>query len=357
MAQVSTDAPQRRSGGEVPVRWGVLSTALINDKVLTAARLSDAVDVVAIASRDGGRATEVATRWGIDRSYGEYDALLADEDVEAVYVPLPNGMHHGWTLRALAAGKHVLCKKPYSRHPEEVMEAFDFADRAGLVLSEAFMYRYHPQIAALQRMVREEERIGELRLISAAFSWPACARDDIRFDAALDGGSLMDVGVYCINAARMLAGEPISVAAQQVVGPTGVDESFAAVMAFDDAVSAHFDCGFGIPNRSYLEVVGTEGTIQVSDPWHGLEPGLQVRVGGQVPEFVHIPLANSYQLELEEFARAVRTQPNTRAVRNRPHALLGRADAHGQAVALEALYESANLGKSVSIPTTRFPLG
>ncbi len=107
--------------------------------------------------------------------------MLADDDVEAVYIPLPNKLHHRLTLRALEAGKHVLCDKPYSRHPEEVAEAFDFARSAALLLSEEFMYRYHPQIAALQRMVREEEPIGELRLISAAFSWSACARDDIRF--------------------------------------------------------------------------------------------------------------------------------------------------------------------------------
>ena len=124
-----------------PVRWGIMSTALINAKALRGAALSADVSVVAVGSRDGDRSREFARQWNIPHAYGSYDEMLADPDVEAVYVPLPNGMHHAWTMRSLEAGKHVLCEKPYSRRPDEVAAAFDEAERRGLVLSEAFMFR------------------------------------------------------------------------------------------------------------------------------------------------------------------------------------------------------------------------
>src|SRR5512139_3830964 len=138
------------------MRLGLLSTANINRAILGGAAESDRVDVVAVGSRDAERARAYAHEHGIPTAHGSYEALLADPDVDAVYVSLPNGMHHAWTMRALAAGKHVLCEKPYTRHPSEAEEAFDAADAAGLVLMEAFMYRHHPQTATIARLVREE---------------------------------------------------------------------------------------------------------------------------------------------------------------------------------------------------------
>ena len=155
-----------------PLRWGVLSTAHINEKLLAGAARSPDVEVVAIASRDTRRAGAFAARWGIGRAYGSYDDLLSDDAVDAVYVPLPNGLHHPWTLRALRAGKHVLCEKPYSRRPADVEEAFAEADGRGLVLSEGFMYRYHPQTRELARIVRDQGLIGEVRLVVSSFTWP-----------------------------------------------------------------------------------------------------------------------------------------------------------------------------------------
>ncbi len=157
--------------GVAPVRWGILSTAAINEKLLAGARRSAEVEVVAVGSRDGERAAEFAQRHGIARAHGSYEALLADPDVEAVYIPLPNALHHPWTLRALEAGKHVLCEKPYSRRPAEVEAAFDAAQRAGLVLSEAYMYRYNPQIVRLAELVRDGA-IGELRTIASVVHPP-----------------------------------------------------------------------------------------------------------------------------------------------------------------------------------------
>ncbi len=317
-----------------PVRWGVLSTALINEKLLAGAALSSQVEVVAIGSRDRDRAAREADRWAIPRAHGSYDELLADPDVDAVYVPVPNGLHHTWTMRALAAGKHVLCEKPYSRRPDEVQAAFDLAEERGLVLSEAFMYRYNPQIVRAAELVAAGA-IGELRQVVSSFSWPTDAPGDVRLDPALDGGSLLDVGVYCVSAARLLAGEPRLVSAHAVTGTHGVDVAFAGVMAFPGDVLAHFDCGFHQPDRSHLEIVGSTGTLTVADPWHCVRPGLRVQRQGERAEEIAVPRRNSYELELEEFGRAVRGEPNR---------LLGRADALGQACAVEALFAAAGSG-------------
>ncbi len=322
-----------------PVRWGVLSTALINDKVLAGAAQSPEVEVLAVASRDGERARAYADAKGIERSYGSYEALLADPDVEAVYIPLPNSLHHPWTLRALAAGKHVLCEKPYSRRPAEVAEGFAAAREAGLVLSEAFMWRYNPQTRAVAGLVRDGA-IGDLRLVVASFSWPCPVDGDIRTRPDLDGGSLMDVGCYCVSAARLLAGEPVSVTAQSTVGPHGVDAHLAATLRFADGVVAHVDSAFHVPDRSHLEVVGTTGTIRVRDPWHCVDPGVTVTGLDGVARDVPVETVSSYRLELEEMSKAIRGEPNV---------LLGEADALGQARTIEALYRAADEGVAVTL--------
>jgi predicted dehydrogenase len=321
-----------------PLRWGVLSTAHINRKVLAGARLSDEVEVLSVGSRDGDRARAFAAEHGIPRACSSYEEVLADPDVQAVYIPLPNAMHHPWTLRALEAGKHVLCEKPYSRRPADVVEGFEFAARRGLVLSEAFMYRYNPQIRRTAELVRTGA-IGDLRMVVASFSWPAPPSGDIRVVPELDGGSLMDVGCYCVSAARLLAGEPTSVTAQQVIGPHGVDARLVATLSFPGGVLAHVDAAFHVPDRSHLEVVGSTGTIRVSDPWHCLTPGVELTGPDGVTHPVPVDAANSYRLELEQMGRAIRGEPND---------LLGVADALGQARAIEALYRSAATGGAVT---------
>jgi len=320
------------------VSLGLLSTAAINRKLLAAARRSDLVDVVAVASREPARAEAFAREHGVGRAHGSYDALLADPSVECVYVSVPNALHHEWTVRALRAGKHVLCEKPYSRRPEEVEEAFALAEREGRLLSEAFMYRYHPQIETLAALVRDGA-VGELRIVAAAFSHPCDRPGDPRLDPDLDGGSLMDVGCYCVSAARLLAGEPVGVAGHQVVGENGVDVRFTGSLEFGGGALAHFDCGFGVPDRSALEVVGTAGAIVVSDPWHCLQPGLELRPRGGEPRQVPVARENAYQLELEHVARRVRGEPST---------LLGRDDALGQARTIAALYAAAAAGAPIA---------
>src|SRR5215467_4358410 len=152
------------------VRWGIVSTADINRKVIPGAKASAKVDLVGVASRTQERADAYAAEWEIPRAHGSYEALLADPEIEAVYIPLPNTLHVEWSIRALEAGKHVLCEKPISRHPDEVAKAFDAADRAGRFLTEAFMYRHNPQTARLKELV-EQGAIGELRLVRSTFSY------------------------------------------------------------------------------------------------------------------------------------------------------------------------------------------
>jgi predicted dehydrogenase len=320
----------------MPLRWGLLSTARINDKLLAGARVTDEAEVVAVASRDGGRARGWAGERGVPRSHGSYEALLEDPDVDAVYVSLPNALHVPWSLRALEAGKHVLCEKPLTRRAEEAEAAFDLAARQGRLLAEAFMWRHHPQAKRLRALV-DEGAIGRLRLVRAVFSFALSDLANVRLAGDLAGGALMDVGCYCVSGARMLTGrEPERVYGEQVLGGSGVDVAFAGTLRFGD-VLAQFDCGFVVGARDELEAIGEEGSLFLDDPWHSRAPLIEVRRAGGT-ERVEVETADPYACELADFARAVRGEHEP---------LLGRADALGQARAIEALYRAADTGAPV----------
>jgi D-xylose 1-dehydrogenase (NADP+, D-xylono-1,5-lactone-forming) len=321
------------------VRWGFLSTANINAKLLAGAAQSDRVQVVAVASRDAARAEAYANQHGIERAHGSYEALLDDPEVDAVYISLPNSMHVDWSVRALEAGKNVLCEKPLSRHPDEVERAFDAADRAGRLLMEAFMYRHNPQTKRLQDLVGEGA-IGRLRLIRAAFSFPLADSPNVRLDPALDGGGLMDVGCYCVSGARLLAGEPVQVYGEQVAATTGVDDVFTGSMRFSGDVLAEIDCGLALPMRDELEAIGEKGSIFLDDPWRCRKPVLELR-SAEGAEQIALEPVDSYRLELENMSDAIR---------GRAELLLGRDDAVGQARAMEALYRAAAEGVPVALP-------
>jgi D-xylose 1-dehydrogenase (NADP+, D-xylono-1,5-lactone-forming) len=317
------------------VRLGLLSTARINELLVAGAREATGVEVVAIGSRDLQRARAQAEELGVADAYGSYEEVVAAPEVDAVYIALPNSMHVEWSIRALEAGKHVLCEKPMSRHPTEVERAFDVAERAGRVLAEAFMWRHHPQA---DRVLTLLDEIGGPRLIRASFSFVASDPDDIRLSAELDGGGLMDVGCYCVSAALLLAGEPVAVTAQQVTAG-GVDVRLAATMAFPGDVLASFDCGLDIASRDELEVVGAGGSLFLDDPWHSRAPVIELRRGGAV-ERVEIAAADPYACELEDFAAAVGGEREPR---------FGRDAAVGQARVIAALYESAESGRAVKL--------
>ncbi len=319
------------------LRLGLLSTAAINTKLLGGVRAAEGVEVVAVASRDRERAEAYAAEHEIGRAHGSYDALLADEEVDAVYVPLPNSLHVPWSIRALQAGKHVLSEKPLTRRPEEAQAAFDAAERAGRVLAEAFMWRHHPQALRLQELVRERA-VGNLRLIRATFCFDLLSADDpgnVRLDATLDGGGLMDVGCYCVSAMRLLAGEPERVSGRQVLsGKDGVDVRFAGTLGFAGGVLGAFDCGLDMTPRAELEVIGDAGMLVLPDPWHSREPRIEVRRPDGT-EVIEIEARNPYACELEDLAAAVRGERPLR---------FGREDAVGQARTIAALYRSAEFG-------------
>jgi xylose dehydrogenase (NAD/NADP) len=325
-------------GVDGAVKWGFLSTANINDKLLPGAEASPDVDLVAVASRDAGRAEAYARERGIERSYRSYDELLAEPDVEAVYISLPNSMHVEWSIRALDAGKHVLCEKPLSRHPHDVERAFDAADRNGRILMEAFMYRHNPQTKRLVELV-ESGAIGRLRLVRAAFSFPLADATNVRLNAELEGGALMDVGCYCVSGSRLVAGEPEVVYGQQVAASSGVDELFAGTLRFPGGVLAEIDCGLVLPERDELEAIGEDGSIFLDDPWHSRSPVIELR-RDEGTERIELEPEDSYRLQLENMSAAVR---------GRARPLLSRADALGQARAIEALYRSADEGGPVSL--------
>jgi xylose dehydrogenase (NAD/NADP) len=315
------------------VRLGILGTGGILDRFLPGARRSAAIDVIAIGSREPERARSEAARRAIPTSHGSYDALLADPDVDAVYICLPNSMHHDWTMRSLAAGKHVLCEKPYSTDAREVDAAHDVADARGLVLTEGFMWRHGPHAT---RFAAELPRVGALRTIRSTFSFVIDSEDDIRLSRELAGGSLMDVGTYCVSAARLLAGrEPTAAMGVAWPATSGVDDRFSGILDFGDGVVATLTSGFR-SRHSSIEAIGADGSLRLDDPFAGRATKLSGSDGFEVD----IARVNPYELELDDFAAAIRGEHPV---------LLGRADMLGQARALHALYESAATGRQTSV--------
>ncbi len=323
-----------------PVTWGILSTANINRLVIPGAKESAKVDLVAVASRDRGRAEAYARDWGIERAYGSYEQLLEDPQIEAVYISLPNTLHCEWSVRAVEAGKHVLCEKPMSRRSADVEAAFDAAARADRLLMEAFMYRHNPQTKRLTDLIAAGA-IGELRLVRAAFSYALHDPDDIRLRTDVEGGALMDVGCYCVSGSRLLAGEPRTVYGQAWIGPTGTDWVFTGAMRFPGDVLALFDCGTALVGRERgeLEAIGSEGSLFLDDPWHCEAPVIEHRRGEEV-ERIELQPVDSYRLELENLSDAIRGEAEP---------LLGRADAVAQARTIEALSRSAETGQAVAL--------
>jgi xylose dehydrogenase (NAD/NADP) len=318
-------------------KWGILSTADINRKVIPGMHASEKAELVAVASRDQKRADDYAREWEIERAYGSYEALLEDADVEAVYISLPNTLHCEWSIRAVEAGKHVLCEKPMSRYAADVESAFDAAEKNGRILSEAFMYRHNPQTARLGQLV-DDGAIGDLRLVRSCFSYSLYDADNIRLRTDVDGGSLMDVGCYCVSGSRLLAGEPEQVYGEQFIGPSGTDWVFTGTMRFPDGVLAQFDCGTALSDRDELEAIGSDGSLFLDDPWHCLEPVIELRRNGGV-ERIELEHVDSYRLEVENLSDAIRGAAVP---------LLGREDAVGQARVIEALFRSAATGTAVS---------
>jgi predicted dehydrogenase len=298
-----------------PVRWGVLGCADIAvRKVIPAMQRSAACDVVAIASRDADRAAVTADALGVSRHHGSYDALLADPDVEAVYLPLPNHLHAPWTLRAAAAGKHVLCEKPLALSTAEAGEMIDGCRRAGVELMEAFMYRLHPLWTTVHALVADGS-IGDLQAIQAFFSYRNTDPGNIRNIAAYGGGALMDIGCYPISVARWMFGrEPTDVIASVRRDPSfGTDVLTSAVLDFDGR-HATFTCSTQLEDDQRVHLVGTAGRLLVPIPFN-IPPDRPTEIiraaGGDPPvapgiEVITVPAADPYEVQADAFSAAVR---------------------------------------------------
>jgi predicted dehydrogenase len=317
---------------DATLRLGVIGTGRINDQLLGGARGLASVHAVAVGSRDAERGRAFAARHGIQTVHPSYEELLADPEVEAVYISLPNSLHHEWTMHALRAGKHVLSEKPYTADPADVTEAWDLADRSGLVLMEAFMWRHGPGAQLIRELLPQ---VGAVRTIRTSFSFVIEDHSDVRMNASLAGGSLMDVGCYSLSGARLAAGEePVRVTGVAAWAPSGVDMHFHGQLEFPSGAVAQIASGFDSDRRG-LEVVGADGWFLLRDPWKNETP--VAFLNGKTIEYAP---QDQYRLELENLVAAIRGE----------HAqLLGREDALGQARAIEALYRSARSGASVQL--------
>jgi predicted dehydrogenase len=308
--------------------WGVLGAARINQQVLEGAALAEGASVVAIAARDRDRAQAQADAHSIPTVYGSYDELLADPEIDAVYIPLPNALHVPWAVRSLEAGKHVLCEKPLARSEAEARRAFAAAREANKLLMEAFMWRHTPQTKRLSELL-DEGAVGRVRVVRATFGFRLEGEGDVRLSHELEGGALMDVGCYCVSAARLVAGEPVHVRAEQVSStPTdGVDVRLAATMRFPDDVLSVIDCALDAPLGHRLTIVGSDGELVLEDPFHARSPG--ILHDGQL---IEVPFADPYAVQIENFSAAIRGEAEP---------LLDGRDAVAQAAVIEALYRSA----------------
>jgi predicted dehydrogenase len=295
------------------LRWGVLSTARIGrTKVIPGIQRGERSEVVAIASRDAAAARRVAGELGIPTAHGSYEALLADPDVEAVYLPLPNHLHKPWTIAAARAGKHVLCEKPLALTARDAEEMIEACDREGVRLMEAFMYRHHPSWVAARELVAAG-RIGRLQAVQSWFSYYNDDPANIRNILEAGGGALYDIGCYCVNLSRMLfAAEPTGVQGSAVRDATGTDVLTAGILSFEEGI-ASFVCSTRAEDDQRVEIYGTEGRISIGIPFN-IPPDLPTRIaivsGGDPPvapsvETMEFAPADPYTVEADLFAAAV----------------------------------------------------
>lgn len=291
------------------IRWGILSTANIGrNRVIPAIQASSNGRVTAVASRSLEKARAFADDLGIPTAFGSYEELVASPDVDAIYIPVPNSEHAAWAIRCAEAGKPTLCEKPLARNAAEAQRMVDTFTQRGVLFAEAFMYRFHPQTQRVKQMV-DEGAVGDVRVVQSTFTFPIRQEDDIRLSKPLAGGSLMDVGCYCINVMRFLLGsEPYEAHSLSRVGAvSGVDETLTGVLAFPGDVLGHFDSSLRSQFTHTYEIRGSGGRIAVEQGFvmpKDSETIIRWWHGDQYEE-IRVPPANSYTLMAEDFASAL----------------------------------------------------
>ncbi len=325
---------------ERPLNWGLLSTARINRALIHPLNASTRTRLLGAASRTQSSADAYAREWKIPRAYGSYEALLADPEIDVVYNPLPNNLHAEWTIKALRAGKHVLCEKPFALSLAEVDAMIAASRETGKVLAEAFMYRHHPQTLKVKELVGSGS-LGKLQLIKGTFTFTLNREGNFRNVKEMGGGSIWDVGCYPISYARLLVGkEPLEVFGWQDSSPDGSDLSFFGQMKFADGVHAQFDSGFQSPFRSHIEIVGSEATLSIPVPF---KPGLKNDIfltRGDQTETIHIKGQELYMGEVDDMCDAILLGKPTR---------MSLEDSRGNVAAILALLQSAEIGKPVKL--------
>jgi len=321
-------------------RWGILSTANIGRRaMIPALKESKMAKVIAVASRESEKAHRFSEELGIPVAYGDYQALLDDPSIDAVYNPLPNHLHKPWSIRAAEAGKHILCEKPLALNTGECREMIAAAKANNVLLMESFMYRHHPRIQAARQQI-QSGAVGKLHIIESAFTFRLDNKADIRYQPEMGGGAAMDVGCYCINISRFLAGrEPEVVLARAVWASSGVDDQLTAILDFGGGLIAHFDCGFNQRSRQCCIASGTEGFMVIRNTFL---PGIGRTILNRVKEHqdhkTTFKGVNEYRLIAEDFMQSIQNKtlafPPEDAVSNMRviQALLKSAKMDGKAI-------------------------
>ena len=340
------------SSAHTPLRIGILSTANIARQFIKGVSPSSKVTVSAVASRDAEKAARFATETGIPRHFDSYEAMLADPEIDAIYNPLPNGLHAEWSIRAMEAGKHVLCEKPLAASAKEARAMFDAARRHGMHVVEGYPYRAQPQTLKLQALL-DEGAIGRPQLIQASFGFTLKDGPNIRLDPALAGGALMDVGSYTVSLARMIAKErPKRVSALAHWTEGRVDRTLAATIEFPSGMLVQIGCSFATALHRQALIVGTDGVVQTTffnHPSPASPPILQLKRGKgpeAIWEALPVPAMNGFLAEAESFEQLVR---------NGAGSWNGATPEESIDIMLtiEALLESARSDKTVEIDVSR----
>lgn len=325
------------------VRWGLLSTAAINRRVIPALRASRRGELAAVASRNQDQADAYAAEWGIPKAFGSYEAMLSSDSVDAVYVSLPNHLHAEWTVRALRAGKNVLCEKPFALSLEEVDRMISVARETGLALAEAFMYRHHPQTKLVGEWVKGG-RLGEITVLQGMFNFRMEGRENVRLVPGYGGGSLWDIGVYPISFAQyVMGGPPEWVTGEQWLGDTGVDEVFSGQMHYDGGRTAQFTSGFRTPFRNTMLIAGNDGYLVLDRAFLAMDDGDQhlfFHPADGEPRAVEVPQKELYLGEVEDMEAAILDGEAN---------YLTLAESRNHVRTALALYEAASSGERVHL--------
>ena len=322
------------------LNWGLLSTAKINQALIKPLNASKRTRLLAVASRGKSTADAYAREWKIPRAHSSYEDLLNDPEIDVIYNSLPNHLHAEWTIKALRAGKHVLCEKPIANSIKEVDAMIAASKETGKFLAEAFMYRHHEQTAKVKEIV-DSGKLGTLQLIKGAFSFMLTREGNYRWMLEMGGGSIWDVGCYPISYARTIVGaEPVEVFGWQVAGSGGGDEVFVGQMRFNGDIHMQFDSSFRYPFRSYMEIVGSKAVLKIPNPFKPGKNNVLTLVEGDSETKMRVDGGELYMGEVDDMCDAV--------LYNRPPRV-SLEDSRNNTAAILALLESAQKGKPVIV--------